>query len=91
MDVTRLMMDFQEMNQVCVTVAFGSAWRGKELVLRVEAVAWSTDRLPQEAKRLGSASVICSDMNLKTWNALLIHLLYMLDGQLALNEMRGEG
>lgn len=85
-DVTDLVGAFEEQNNVRLSIRFGRVSKLGVPGLVVVAEAWTLEDVPPEAKPLASVSVICSGLNIKTWNAVLTHVMYALDFQLALNE-----
>lgn len=80
---------FEEINQVQVSLRIACVLhRGQtDLELTAEAVGKHTQE--QVVKSLASVSVKCSSMNLRSLEAALIHVLYMLDGKLAEEEYAG--
>ena len=86
-DVTDLVAAFEEHNQVRLSFRFGRVMAGKQPALAVTAEAWPKEEGSGEVKPLASVRVICSDLNLKSWNSALTHVMYALDFQLALNEL----
>jgi|SRR5882672_9110855 len=87
MDVTDLVAGFEAHNHVRISFRFGMAHVSKGPSLSVTAEAWEMDEDAPGAQPLASVSVICSAMNLKSWNAVLTHVMYALDFQLALNDL----
>jgi len=85
-DVTDLLQGFQEQNSCIFKVRFGLSELKRFPAIAMVGEAWSVGEDKQELKLLASVSVICSDLNLRTWNGALTQLMYMLDFQLALNE-----
>jgi len=86
MDVTDLLRGFEEQNSCIIKIRFGLSEKERFPTIAVVAEAWSMEEEEQERKHLASVNVTCSDLNLKTWNAVLTQTMYMLDFQLALNE-----
>lgn len=86
-DVRDLIMAFEQHNTVALTFRFALEMTGKAPDVVVTAEAHQNRSAIGEAPALASVSVKCSVMNLKTWNAVLTHVMYALDFQLALNEL----
>ena len=85
-DVTVTIAAFEKINQVRVSVRLGCVERDGRTDLRLIAEAWSLEGLFSEVRLLALVSVNCSGINLKSMDAALIHVLYMLDGKLAEEE-----
>lgn len=77
---------FEKINQVRVNVRLGCVEHKGMTDLEMIAEAWALPGIQQEVKLLGSVSVRCSTINLKSMDAALIHVLYILDGKLAEEE-----
>jgi len=90
MDVTDLLRAFEQQNTVRISLRFGVVEHQRAPTLGLVGEAWAKGGESMEARPLASVSVICSDLGLKTWNAVLTQVLYMLDFQLALNEFESE-
>lgn len=90
-DVTQLLQDFEEHNQVVLDVGLHLEVTKKGPGIVMSAEAYTKDVERPGAPLLASVSVRCLDMNLKHWGAAITHLLYVLDAQLALNEMLSAG
>jgi len=86
MDVTDLLRAFEEHNSCTVNLSFNIARHRKVPTLVVNANCYEGREESVGQRCLGYVSVTCSDLNLKTWNAVLTHVLYTLDFKLALNE-----
>ncbi|AXH79583.1 MAG: hypothetical protein [Circular genetic element sp.] len=86
MDVTDLVAGFEEQNKGYLSIRFGTRRHSKIPTLAVVAEFWPLEAEDLDPRPLASVSVICSDLNLKTWNAVLTHVMYALDFQLALSE-----
>lgn len=86
MDVTDLVVGFEAHNHVKLKFCFELVGEGHTpgLVLYADAYEW--EPLNGVRRHLALVSVICSAMNLKSWNAVLTHAMYALDFQLALKE-----
>jgi len=86
-DVAQLLADFEVHNQVRLTVAFSVTGVGKNQTLAMMMSAFEPDGGSGEAKLLGSASVRCSDLNVRSLGAALTRLMYLVDSQLAWDAM----
>ena len=86
-DMTALLHSFEEHNQIRVTLTVETLMRRTGPTLAIGAIAYNSGDDSPGAKPLAYVSVICSAINLRHWNAALTHVLYVLDAQLALNEM----
>jgi hypothetical protein len=89
-DVTDLLYAFEQQNKVKLHCRFGVELVGKNPTLGLTMLAYDAEHDSAVQPPLGSVSVICSTLNLKTWNAALTHALYALDFQLALNEFESK-
>jgi len=85
-DVTDLLYAFEQQNKVRLHCRFGVEMEGKSPTIGLTMFAYGVEDVDTVLPPLASVSVICSALNLKTWNAALTHALYALDFQLALNE-----
>jgi len=85
-DVTDLVGAFQDQNRVKVYFRFNVGKIGVAPEVFLTAECWGVDQETTEVPPLASVSVKCSALNLRAWNAVLTHVLYALDFQLALNE-----
>jgi len=85
-DVTELLVGFEKHNNVRLSLRVSAVTRGKSPALVIVAEAWPTVDEQAVHGPLALVNVNCSDLNLKHWNAVLTHVLYALDFQLALNE-----
>lgn len=85
-DVTDLLVGFQQHNNVRVKVDVEVEVGGKVPTLVITGKAIGLTPADGVLPLLASVSVICSDLNLKRWNAVLTHVIYALDFQLALAE-----
>lgn len=90
-DVTDLLSAFEKHNQVQLEVRWSVLWKENVPDLAMTVLAHRKNSNIGEYPPLGSLSVICSSMNLKTVMGALTHAMYALDFQLALNEMQYEG
>lgn len=84
-DVATAIHSFQESESVSVAVTLTATEGRKGIVMCVTAVATLADAKYGEAKKLASASVTCSDTNLRSLEGAILHCLYALDFQLAAN------
>lgn len=90
-DVIQVLHDFEEHNGVALTFSCAVVRTPKAPRLHAVVDAWPKDPTATVPARLASARLISSDISPKTMTGLLTHLLYIVDGKLALLEMRGEG
>lgn len=90
-DVTDMLLGFEEHNHCRIAFRFGLVHSGKTPTVAIDGEAWTEFLGEPGAQLSASVNVKCSDLNLRTWNAALIHVLYALDFQLALNEFEGAG
>lgn len=86
-DVTDMLNGFQQHNSCRIVVEVSVEVVDQVPGIVLVAKAYEGDPALLGAKPLGSVSVKCSTMNLKAWNSALIHVMYALDFQLALNEL----
>lgn len=86
MDVTDLLLAFEQQNEVQLTMMLVPLKypKGPDLAIIVKAEGKS--RKDGVLCELASVSVKCSGMNLKSLQSAVTHALYALDFQLALNE-----
>lgn len=86
-DVGMNVVAFEAMNNVRIEVRLTVGdYHGKADLL-VEALAYERQSPNGVAKPLVSVSVSCSATKLRSLEAALIHVLYLLDGQLAESEL----
>jgi hypothetical protein len=88
-DVTDLLVAFEAHNNLRLEFRFSVEWEDRVPDIVLFAAAHSSEWQIGEVASLALANVRCSAMNLRDWNAALTHVLYLLDGQLAENEMSG--
>jgi hypothetical protein len=88
LDVAMCIRAFEEMNgcRVIVEVSSGKAGAWEDVIL--QALAMSSVDDPMGVRVLASVQSTLSATRLRTFDAALMHILYMLDGQLAWQEMR---
>jgi len=86
-DVTQLLQDFEEHNDVTVRVSFRVEKLGKAPGIVMNAEAYENPVEGTGLPLLASVSVRCLDMNLRHWGAAVTHLLYVLDSAIARQEM----
>jgi len=86
-DIAAVMEAFEEINQVRITVSITLEGTGSERGLRIGAVAEERRGEDTEVTTLASASASFSATNLKTAEAAVLHILYMLDGKIAYAEI----
>jgi len=88
-DVTDMLQAFESHNDVRLEIRMSVAVVGKvptlELVAIAHPPAWQIGEVPP----LASASLKCSALNLKHLRDALTHAMYVLDSQLAWNELNG--
>ena len=89
-DVTQLVQDFEQHNAISVRVSFRVEMCGKAPGIVLIADAFDLPTATTGASLLASVSVRCLDTNLRHWVSAVTHLLFVLDAQLARNEMRGD-
>ena len=82
-DTTLLLAAFEQQNNVRLELRLSVEYRGVRPTLLIVALAHRWDVEIGEVPPLASASVKCSDMNLKALGAALTHAMYVLDSQLA--------
>lgn len=83
MDVTDLLHGFETHNGVMLTMGMTTYLKGKVPTLLLQVTAWKHCDVCGDQHHLASASVICSDLNVKTMAAAFTRLLYVLDAKLA--------
>lgn len=88
-DVIDMLQAFDTQNNVHTVMAFSLVKDSPKVDLLVTAEAWARPAVDPVAKPLASVSVTCLGMNLRTWGAVLTHVLFALDFKLALNEWDG--
>ncbi len=86
-DLTDMVAGFEVHNTCVLEMRIMMATGVKLPDLQLTLLAWPKEGKSTEVKPLASVSVKCSATNLKTWNSALIHAMYALDFQLALNEL----
>lgn len=88
MDVAETVRAFQEHNRVTITMGLVlTESKGLPDIL-VDAQAWERSAKPTDPKLLASANKTCSVSNIRTLEAVIFQLLYALDAQLALRELK---
>lgn len=87
-DVAGILEAFETINECHIMITFERKKYGSTVELQANAVAFERKEERQVAKPLASVSVRCLGTRLKTMEAVLSQLLYMLDGQLAAEEFR---
>lgn len=90
-DVAMNMTAFEVMNDVKVELRLSTVARHGRSDIQLTGVAHSRAGEIGELPPLASVSVTCLATNLTSTDAALIHVLYLLDGQLAEREMLGLG
>lgn len=86
-DFRDLLMGFEEHNGVRIEVRLSLVWGALVPDIAMVAIAHESAGEIGVVAPLASVSVRCSATNLKTLSAALIHAMYALDFQLALNEL----
>lgn len=89
-EVGYLIRAFEEMSKLKVETTLSMEEHKGQWEMMARASAYPLGMPCVEAFALASVSVKCSALNLQTVEAVLIHVMYMLDGKLARDEMRGE-
>jgi len=85
-DVRELLEGFEEQNNVRLVISFNLVKEGRSPDIEVVAQAFLNVRANGEVPPSVLVKLRCSTLNLLHWNAVLIHAMYALDFQLALNE-----
>jgi hypothetical protein len=86
-DVAGNLVAFEAINGVRLEIRISTGdYKGRADLL-VTAIAHETKHEIGEAPPLASVSATCSGSRLRSLEALVIHILYTLDGRLADNEM----
>lgn len=86
MDVTDLLVAFEQQNEVSITVSMMTLRTPKGPDLAVMVSASGKSRKSGEVTQLASVSVRCLALRLNSLASAITHALYALDFQLALNE-----
>ena len=86
-DVTQLLEDFEQHNSIRITLTVETLHTSAGPTIALGAIAYDRENDNGEAKPLAYVSVKCSALNLRRWTAAITHVLYVLDAQLARNEM----
>jgi len=86
-DVIDLLSAFEKHNQVRLEMRLSVEWKESVPDLAITTIAHPKEGEIGEVTPLGSVSVRCSAMNLKTVMGVLTHAMYTLDFQLACNEL----
>ena len=89
-DVTDLLQAFESHNDVRLEIRLSVATVRKVPTLELVGIAHPPAWQIGEVAPLASVSLKCSALNLRNLRDAFIHLTYVLDSQLAFNEMRGE-
>jgi len=89
-DVVGNLMAFEAMNNVRLELRLASMLRHGKPDLAVTALAFPKLEESMEQPHLALVRLTCSALNLRTLDAALIHALYLLDGQIASNELERE-
>lgn len=89
-DVAMVVSAFEAINNLQVEVRLSVADRHGAADVVIVALASRRDVPIGEAPPLASVQLSCSDSNLTTLDAAIIHALYLLDSRLAKNEMLAE-
>lgn len=86
-----MLQAFQHINVCSVDLGVRLEVKGSRIELVLTGVCWTHGADRREVKPLASQSVKCSTTGLRSLEAATIHLLYLLDGQLARNEFGAIG
>lgn len=86
-DVVDMLHGFEQHNKCRLEIRLQPTNEGRSPDLRLWLTAWPLGAEVPDLPSLGSVSVTCLAMNLRHWNAVLIHAMYALDFQLAVNEL----
>jgi hypothetical protein len=86
-DVRGILIAFEEHNRVKVTFTMELVWLNGVPDIAIEIAAHDREKGVGEAPSLASVRLKCSALNLKHVTGVVIHALYALDFQLALNEL----
>jgi hypothetical protein len=86
-DVRDILIAFEEHNRAKVTLTMELVWGAEGPDICVEIAAHDREKGIGEAPSLASVRLKCSALNLKHVTGVVIHALYALDFQLALNEL----
>jgi len=89
-DVMDLLIGMESSNNVKLELRMGIEGEGKHRDLVIVLIAHDKFFRIGEAPPLASVSAKCLGMNLKHFRDAVIRGLYMLDGQIASNELLGE-
>jgi hypothetical protein len=88
-DVTDMLQAFESHNDLRMEVRMSVAVVGKQPTLELVGIAHPPAWQIGEVAPLASVSLKCSALNLRNLRDALTHLMYVLDSQLAFNEMQG--
>lgn len=88
-DVTEIIRAFQEHTNSRLVLALSVIDIGRAPCLFVTVVAYEPGLETPDQVPLASANVCSLNTNLRFLKDVVTHVLYLLDGQLARNEMRG--
>jgi|SRR5215208_1641140 len=86
-DISTIIRTFEGTEQVDITVELTHTMVMGASALLVAAKAYSNKKGEQAAQPLASASATCSATGLRTLEAAVIHVLYVLDFQIAVAEL----
>lgn len=89
LDVTELLCSFEEQNSVMIEIRLSRVGSGQHSDLMMVMVAHAVGAEIGVAPPLASVNVRCLALNRKKLEAAVIHGLYLLDFQLAQNELEG--
>jgi hypothetical protein len=81
-----VMLAFEAINQCRVVLTVGLDPEGPEAVLNWTAEAWERERSSTEAKPLASVRWKIGSTDVRTMDALILQLMYKLDGAMAKEE-----
>ena len=86
-DISAVMAAFEEVNQVRITLSIQTRQMGRVGDIQIGAMASDNRSDNPEANTLASVNATFLATGRKTLDAAVIHVLYLLDGKLASNEM----
>jgi len=86
-DTTDMLYAFEKHNSVKLELRLDLTTPCMPVSLRIAALAHEQGKEIGDQPPLASVNVICSDLNVTSLAAALIHVMYALDFKLALNEM----
>jgi hypothetical protein len=82
------LLAFEVINHCQIVVSLTVVEEGRHPEVSIGAVARELQSVNSDQPVLASVNAICSAMNVRSLEGALIHLLYMLDGELAKREIQ---